>query len=644
MTIPFASQRGDGPDLGRHVQNKQDNLEVECMEVRGTVSRDADGWMREIEAHSLLTKNKCTNYLYSLSINPDERRQGRWTREMYFDYIERTEQRFGLTGQPRLIYRHIKPDRQGVPREHYHAIWSRIDVARRRAIHMPYDQDTLMMVTREFARDYGLRLPEGYDKHKVIARQRRGYQMTWHDKWQEDRGGLSLEKRKAQVTEAWERRDTARSFVRSLETMGYTLATGRRDYVLVDMYGFQKSLPKLIDDKKVRIDDVRKFLGMDFPKDSLPGVDEALALAAAHRAAQELFRKEEDRAAREAVEKRRREELRRQQQPRRAAIEREVKTLSGKQQAARLAFSQMQKSERLSFRQGYLQESRSIRHERAAHRPQGLAAFIGRITGVELITKKIHQYRDAARYKLFLAQKRELAERQQRDAATFERRQELERAKIGRRLSALEQLEKRELRSLETKLLKERRVEDRERTGRALSPPAPEPVQMPTRTEIVQKEPEKAIDLKAAIEQPMAEPTPVYKGEFNKAAEKPFDLTAAFREACAEATPGEPSPDPADAFNRAAKKPIDLTAVFGEASGSGAGEDDASGDAAQDPAPEAEIKIERRRRRTRDRAPDEDRSTQRTRSDRDKDSDGPPSDDPGPTRGRRRDRDLDRGR
>lgn len=597
--IPFASQRGEGAELGTHVQNARDNLEVEIMEVRGTVSRDVDGWMREVEAHALLTKNKCTNYLYSLSINPDERRQGRFTREMYFDYIERTEQRLGLTGQPRVIVRHVKPDDKGIPREHYHAIWSRIDVENRLAIHMAYDQDTLMMVTRKFARDYGLRLPEGYDKHIVVARQRRGYQMTWHDKWQQDRGGLSLEKRKEQVTEAWNRRDTARSFVRALEAMGYTLATGRRDYVLVDMYGFQKSLPRLIDDKKVRIDDVRKFIGKVYPKDSLPGVEEALALAAAHRAAQELFRKEDDRATREAKEKQRREELRRQQQPRRAAVEREEKALSGKQRAAWQAFSQMQKQERMAFRQGYLHESRRIKFDRAAHRPQGLAAFIGRVTGVELITKKIHEYRDAARYKLFLIQKKELADRQQRDAATFERRQELERTKVQWRLRALDQLEKRELRSLETKLLKERRIEDRERTGRA--PPAPEPV--PDET------PEKQIDVMA---------------EFAKAS-------------------AEPSPSHVDEFNRAAKAPIDLMAEFERAAGSAAGEGDASGDAAQNPAPEAEIKIERRRRRTRDRTPDEEPSTPRTRSVRDKDNDGPSEDDP-PTRGRRRDRDLDRGR
>jgi hypothetical protein len=151
--IPFGSQRGHGPDdLGPHVQNTLDNREVEIMQVRGSVARDVDGWMRETEALAFAL-TKCTNYLYSLSVNPDERGQGRWTREMYFDYIERAEQRLGLSGQPRVVVRHLKEDRTGTPREHYHAIWSRIDAERGKAIHMFCDHETLMMVTREYARE-----------------------------------------------------------------------------------------------------------------------------------------------------------------------------------------------------------------------------------------------------------------------------------------------------------------------------------------------------------------------------------------------------------------------------------------------------------------------------------------------------------
>lgn len=59
-------------------------------------------------------------------------------------------------------------------------------------------------------------------------------------------------------------------------------------------------------------------------------------------------------------------------------------------------------------------------------------------TGVELITKKIQQYRDKTRYDAFLAQKRELTERQQLERSALSRRQTLETLTMQRRLRALE--------------------------------------------------------------------------------------------------------------------------------------------------------------------------------------------------------------
>lgn len=595
--IPFGSQRAEGQDLATHLLNAQDNERLEVAQVRGAVAHDLHGAFAEWEAQAR-NLTRCTNYLYSLSINPDQR-QGRLTREQYLDYIDRAEQRLGFSGQPRAVVFHVKKDGRGVPREHCHVIWSRIDVERGIARHAAYDYEKLMTVTREFARDHGLRLPDGYYKDKTQDR-RRGRQMSLYEKKQEDYGGVSISQHKAQVTAAWNRRDTPGAFVQSLEELGYILATGERPYVLVDRYGNMNSLPKLIDDKKVRTKDVRAFLDKAYPKDSLPTVDEARALAAAHRAAMELFSKGEERATREAVEKQRREELQRKQKPRRQSVEHEAKGLDGRQRLARQEFSTRQKHGRMALRQGYLHESRSIRNDRAAHRPTGLAAFIGRVTGVELITKKIHQYRDATRYKLFLAQKAELAERQQRDEKAFNRWQELQRATIERRLHALDRLEKRELRSLETSLLKERRIEDRERTERAPPPP---------------------------------EQTPTHTGVFNRAAKQPIELTAEFGRASAE-----PVPTHVNEFNKAAKKPIDLTAEFEQASGAGDSEGGASDDSAQDPAPEGEIKIQRRLR-TRDRTPDAERSTRSASRD-----DAPSADSEAPRRSRRRDRDLDRGR
>ena len=58
----------------------------------------------------------------------------------------------------------------------------------------------------------------------------------------------------------WRRSDSPLAFVRALEELGYVLATGKRPYVLVDLYGEMNALPKLIDDSAVRTRDIRAFL------------------------------------------------------------------------------------------------------------------------------------------------------------------------------------------------------------------------------------------------------------------------------------------------------------------------------------------------------------------------------------------------
>jgi len=70
-----------------------------------------------------------------------------------------------------------------------------------------------------------------------------------------------------------------------------------------------------------------------------------------------------------------------------------------------------------------------------------------------------------------------LTDRQQHEAAALARRQALETLIMERRLRALALVEQRELRSLENALLKERRIEDRERSGR--QPPPVEPSRDP---------------------------------------------------------------------------------------------------------------------------------------------------------------------
>jgi len=90
-------------------------------------------------------------FFYSLSLNLDQA-QGRLTREQYFDLIERAERGLGLRNQRRFIVFHEKRDEKGIPREHYHVVWSRayINDEKIRAVDVKNDRLKLRAVAQEF--------------------------------------------------------------------------------------------------------------------------------------------------------------------------------------------------------------------------------------------------------------------------------------------------------------------------------------------------------------------------------------------------------------------------------------------------------------------------------------------------------------
>ncbi|MCH9052560.1 MAG: hypothetical protein IIA72_16040 [Proteobacteria bacterium] len=83
------------------------------------------------------------------------------------------------------------------------------------------------------------------------------------------------------------------------------------------------------------------------------------------------------------------------------------------------------------------------------------------MSGVELVRKKLHQYRDRKRYQTFLKEKVQLKERQERQRAELQRRHDLQALDLARKLCAMDQIEKRELRSLEQSLFADQRVQAR---------------------------------------------------------------------------------------------------------------------------------------------------------------------------------------
>jgi hypothetical protein len=108
-----------------------------------------------------------------------------------------------------------------------------------------------------------------------------------------------------------------------------------------------------------------------------------------------------------------------------------------------------------------LAQARRIREKRYRNRPTGVAAFLGHLTGVELIRRKIHEHQDKKRLLAHLEQRAALKETQQGERAELQRRQELQARDIQRKLLALEQVERREMKPLEESLKQQARIHAR---------------------------------------------------------------------------------------------------------------------------------------------------------------------------------------
>lgn len=609
--IPFASQRGLGQDLATHLMNEMDNEYMEVAQVRGAIAQDLHGAFAEWEAqaHGL---TRCRNYLYSLSINPDPSQRA-LSRDEYLAYIDAAEAKLGLDGQPRAVVFHIKNGRA-----HCHVVWSRIDAFQGKAVHMAFDHDKLMMVTREFAQERGLTLPEGYYKEK----ERRGRQATLYEQAQQSLSGITQEERKDVVTQAWRRSDSAKAFVQALEERGYILATGRRPYVLVDLYGQVNALAKLIDDRQVRTKDVRTRLEKEFPPESLPSVEEAQALAAQHRQAGQDFA----RASLKAEELAR---LKDRQAERRRKIEADVAREQARRAGEREALRQRHRRERETVRDTYLAQVRRLRAEHSAQAPGGIPGFLSKYFGITRIREMMQRQRDKKLYDAFIAGKVDLRQRQEAEARTLDHRHHLQRCDTDRRLRALARIEERERKSLETKALAERRTKQRGRhehipairldlkpKGRPAAPykaknryisPHREAVKEAAR-EVVQ--PKKTPMLSEEFDRAAGEGKTEGKGSGGAAEPNPVSETKARRQRVRRQ---ESDIDLAAEFRRAAEKDRseDGAGKRGEDFSRGAGAEQTGDMRTADvsgpkPAPQEKASRKRHRKRRRDQGPDRD--------------------------------------
>jgi hypothetical protein len=442
------NQRGGGQQLAAHLQNSFDNERVEIAEVSGAIAQDLSGAFAEWSAQAQATKME-KKYYYSLSLNPDQA-QGRLTREQYFDLIKRTERSLDLVGQPRAVVFHEKRDDKGVPREHCHVVWSRVDMRREKikAIEISHDRLKLRTVAREFCRDHGLELPDrmkpGRAKGSRVARFNENAKENLGERQQKERTGIPKQKRMADIATCWKETGNGAAFVAALEGKGYFLAQGDgRDYVVVDLRGEIHSLSRQLKGA-ANSKEMRERL-KSHPAEKLPGVEET----------QNFVRQKRLDAIRRAVAQKeitgpthaelRRQALVQHQHQRRADLDQMRINLIGRHM-----------SERDGLKAAQQEQNTGIVNARLQKRPQGFMAFLTRITGIKLIRQKIE---DKARVGEHAKQ-----------AQALKRTHDREMHEIDRRYHAIERLETRENRSADMALKREEFELLLQNTERVLKP------------------------------------------------------------------------------------------------------------------------------------------------------------------------------
>ena len=210
----------------------------------------------------------------------------------------------------------------------------------------------------------------------------------------------------------------------------------------------------MINDKTVRTKDIRAFLEKEFPSESLQTVEEARAQAESHRKEIEGHVRSEQQA--EAIA-----ELKRNHAERRKEVEQAQTVLSQKQHQERVGLAANQKALLGARRAAFLMQSKQIRKERFERKPTGLAAFLGRVSGMELLKKQIQKFQDRKRVQRYQEDKGHIKAAQDNERKAQKRHHEMQTLDLQRKQRALEKIEKRELKSLEEALRREVRIKQR---------------------------------------------------------------------------------------------------------------------------------------------------------------------------------------
>lgn len=244
-----------------HLLRSDENEHVSVQEIRGFVSDDLRGALKEAE--SIARGTKCKQHLFSCAFSPPE--SAALSSPQFLHAVDRTEQALGLEGQPRAVVFHEKDGRR-----HAHCVWSRIDAQTMTAKQLSHWKTKLSDVSRELHREFGIELPRGL----VDKRERDPLNFSHAESQAAKRAGDDPRWLKSVVQACWASSDTSKGFEAALSEESILLAQGdKRGFVVVDYDGSVHALPRVLG---IKTKEVKAKLG-DGPLRSVADAKKELA-------------------------------------------------------------------------------------------------------------------------------------------------------------------------------------------------------------------------------------------------------------------------------------------------------------------------------------------------------------------------------
>jgi hypothetical protein len=255
--------RSEPSALAAHLGNTVHNERVSLLEARGTVAQDIRGALIEMDAYAAGTR--CEKPLYHANIDPQP--PHRLTAEQRTEAIDALEEKLGLVGHQRIVVMHEKHGR-----EHFHVVWTRIDIDHMRSVHDGHNYRKHEEVARDLERRFGHERVQGAH-HERDGVERPDRTPTRAELRQEERTHIKGKDVKREVTEAFRSCDGPEAFRAALDDKVYVLAKGdRRDFVIVDRAGGIHSLARRIDGMNAA--ELRDYM-KPLDREGLPSIEQA---------------------------------------------------------------------------------------------------------------------------------------------------------------------------------------------------------------------------------------------------------------------------------------------------------------------------------------------------------------------------------